>query len=114
MLNLKRYAKMATEQVVTDKNREVFKTAGFDPEELVQVKEMNTKELQSLMLFCGIRAFNGVPLLVMEDDEMRMAYVVWRSQKVAERKKEIATKMEGVMKWSNRLLDAAKVWGNSI
>lgn len=114
MLDLKAYAKQASERIITDQEREVFKTVGFDPEELWQLKEMNEKELRLLMVFCGIRVFNEVPLLVLEEDEMRMAYIIWRSDRVKEKKREIARKVERGIKWTEHLLNAAQIWSRSI
>lgn len=114
MLNLKHYANQARNRIITDMDREVFKTIGFDPEELQQLKDMSEKELKLLMLFCGIRVYNEMPLVALEEDEMRMAYVIWRSEKVKEKKREVSEKMERGMKWANHLLRAAKIWTHSI
>lgn len=114
MLNLKRYTKEAAQRIITDKDREVFKTVGFDPEELWQLKDMSERELQLLLLFCGIRVYNGVPFIVLEEDEMRMAYVVWRAERIKEKKREVSIKMERGMKWTEHLLNATKIWSRSI
>lgn len=111
---LKRYSRTAEERTVTDKDRSKFKTVDFDPNELIQLKEMNKRELQLLMKFCGIRVFNGVPFVVMEENEMRMAYIVWRADQINEKKREWSVKLERGMKWTNHLLNAAKLWTRSI
>lgn len=114
MLNLKMYAKLVEARTITDKDREIFKTVGFDPEELWQVKEMNEDELKLLMLFCGIRVYEDTPVIVMNEDEMRMAYVLWRADMVKEKKREVSKQMERGMKWTRHFLNAAKIWSHSI
>lgn len=113
-MDLKFYAGKAKEKVITDKDREVFKTIGFDPEELQQLKKMDERELKLLMTFCGIRVFNEMPLVALEEDEMRMAYVLWRADKIKEKNREVAKKMERGIIWTERLLNVAKIWSRSI
>lgn len=114
MLNLKSYARQANRKVTTNKDQEVFKTIGFDPEELEQLKEMDETELKLLMIFCGIRVYNEMPLCALEEDEMRMAYVIWRADKIKEKRQEVSKKMERGIKWTERLLDLTKIWSRSI
>lgn len=94
MVYLKYFAHMALEDKRCKKDYNQFKTLGFDPDELLQLKEMNKKELIGLMMFCGIRVYNGVPLIVMRDDEMRMAYLAWRAMMIEEKKAEVRPKVE--------------------
>lgn len=106
MVNLKRFAGLHKKKTVTDEDREDFKTIGFDPNELLQLKEMNHKELTGLMIFCGIHVFNGVPLLVLEEDEMRMAYLIWRAEQINQRKLELAPKWERGIRWLQYIQEA--------
>lgn len=112
MLNLKEFASIPTYRLVTEDDRNKFKTLWFDPEELFQLKEMNHQQLRCLMLFCGIRVFNGVPIDVLEGDEMRMAFVIWRAQKIEEKKAELLPKAEEGMKWINWISKAVQTLTN--
>lgn len=108
MLDLNVYAKLPEKRMVTEKDWEEFETVGFDPEELLQLKEMNRKELIGLMVFCGIRVFNEVPLIVLEEDEMRMAYLVWRADKMTRKKSKVAKRMERGIQWLNTFKKVAE------
>ena len=102
-MELKECSRKAFKQVITDKDHKPFKTLGFDPDELLQLKDMDTKELQGLMIFCGIRVLNDVPIIVMDDEEMRTAYLAWRYVKIQDRKLEIGPYAERGVKWLKRL-----------
>lgn len=108
MIKLKRYVDLWKRNLVTDEDRDDFKTIGFDPEELLQLKDMNTKELTGLMCFCGIRVFNGVPLIVLTEDEMREAYLVWRADKINSKKEEVSVKLERGIRWLRYLSKAVE------
>lgn len=114
MLDLRVYANKAKDKIITDKDREVFKTIGFDPDELWQLKEMKERELRLLMVFCGIRVCDGVPFVVMDEDEMRLAYVFWRADMVKEKNREVYEKMKRGIKWMEHFLGAAKIWSRLI
>ena len=101
-MNLKEYADKGFTHYRIVMDYKEFKTIGFDPDELLQLKNMSTKELIGLMLYCGIHVFNGVPLLVMSDDEMRTAYLGWRTLKIQERKNELRPKFWRIFKWMNK------------
>lgn len=58
----------------------------FHPLELLELNDMNRNELKYLMMFCDIRVVDGLPVVAMEDDELRMAYLIWRSLGQEERK----------------------------
>jgi hypothetical protein len=87
----------------TEKDRESFETMDFEPDELLQIKMMNRKELLKLMWFCGIRAFNDVPIIVLPDNDMRMAYVVWRAERIKKKRDAIRPKVERGIKWLTRI-----------
>lgn len=112
MLDLKQLGNEALNNQHCIKNHNQFRTAGFDPEELLQLKDMNNKELTGLMIYCGIHVYNGVPLIVMKDDEMRMAYLIWRGQRVDEKKNELQTVLERRLKWLRYGLEVVKGLAN--
>ena len=112
MIELKRYAALGGTSTFTQQDRKVFQTVGFDPNELLQLQDMNNKELTHLMIFCGIRVFNGTPVCILGDDDMRLAYVLWRANLVNEKKLTIAKKAERGMKWINYMSRIAEVLGN--
>ena len=89
--------------VEKEKDYSEFKTIGFDPEEILQLVEMNNKGLIGLMIYCGIRVYKGVPLCVMTDDEMRMAYLAWRYMLIQEKKAETEPKIRRMLVWADRL-----------
>jgi len=100
---LKDLAQKALQDKYCLKNHKQFETIGFDPEELIQLKEMDHRELTGLMIYCGIHVYNGVPLLVLKDDEMRMAYLVWRASCIDVKKVEVTKKWGRGMKWFSYL-----------
>lgn len=108
-MELKKYAKLPYEGRVTEEHRKDFNVIGFDPEELIQLKEMNGKKLTCLLLFCGIRVYNGVPLIVLEEDEMRMAFVIWRAERIMETRGKMIPKVERSLTWINLIQEAARM-----
>lgn len=62
-----------------------FQKRRFDPFELLKLKRLNREELLSLMVFCEIRVMNETPVVAMTDDELRMAYLLWRANGQTER-----------------------------
>lgn len=112
MLYLKHFAQMALDDKSCIKDYTLFRTLGFDPEELLQLRDMNNEELKGLMMFCGIRVYKRVPLIVMEKDEMRMAYLEWRANRIEEKKAEVKPKVERGVKWINYLQQAVEIMVN--
>lgn len=102
-MELNLYIRMVEVRRVTEKDREAFETMDFDPVELLQIKIMNRKELLKLMWFCGIRAFNDVPIIVLEDNDMRMAYVVWRAERIKKKRETIRPNVERGIKWITKV-----------
>lgn len=98
-MDLNLYIHLTEIRRITEKDRREFETLEFEPDELLQVKMLEKKELMQLMWFCGIRAFNGMPLVVLEDNDMRMAYVVWRSERIKKKKESIRPTVERGIKW---------------
>lgn len=109
MFPLKTYATIPKTRKFLPSERHVFKTIEFEPDELLQVNEMTKDELIGLCLFCGIRVYNGMPLSVLEEDEMKMAYVVWRAHMISEAKQELMPKIERGIKWLNYTKAALKI-----
>lgn len=72
---------------VTSKDQEKFQQITFDLSEISQLSIMNRDELLGLMAFCQIRRFNDFPVAVCTDDELRLAYCIWRGNKAKETKK---------------------------
>lgn len=99
MLLLKHYANCALEDARCQKDYTRFQTLDFDPDELLQLKEMNKKELTGLMIYCGIHVLNGVPLLVMEENEMRMGYLAFRKIQLQDKLDKEELKRERGAKW---------------
>ena len=99
MLLLKRVSEMGLYGEEGMKERNEFKTIKFNPEELIQLRDMNKKELTGLMVFCGIRVFNDVPLVVMEEEEMRTAYLGWRLLQTENLQEEISPEQKRGIKW---------------
>jgi hypothetical protein len=109
MLDLKKFVNVAKTRKVTNEDRKPFLTIGFDPEELIQLKNLDHNELLGLMMFCGIRVYDGMPLCVLEDDEMRMAYVIWRAEMIKQKTKEILPEVRRGIKWIDYLRKAAQI-----
>lgn len=64
-----------------------METMAFDPRELKELKAMNRVELLILMKTLGIRVVEKVPVIACTDDELRSAYVIYRTDMIS-RKKE--------------------------
>ena len=109
-MDLKEASRLALTHANFEKDYKRFKTIDFDPKELIQLKEMNGRQLQGLMIYCGIRVYDGVPLCVMEEDEMRMAYLVWRAELINEKKKFVRNLGKRGMKWMEQLQEAMKAY----
>lgn len=56
--------------------------------EMLKLKHLGRQDLMFLMMFTDIRVFNDLPVIAMEDDEMRMAYLVWRYIGIEEEKEK--------------------------
>jgi hypothetical protein len=102
-LNLKHAASIPKRRKVTQQDRDVFKTIEFDPNELLELRDMEYKELLLLMLFCGVRVFNEIPLIAMTEDEMRMAYILWRAHKIGEKKEDMKVRVERGIRWIEKI-----------
>ena len=103
MLPLKEVARLALDSNELIQDYRVFEKEDFDPNELQQLKEMNERELPGLMIYCGIRVYEGVPLCVMEEDEMRMAYVIWRADIVKKKKERLKKLGKRGLEWNEYL-----------
>lgn len=112
MVKLAPFIEKVKDQSHSEKDHKFFKTIGFDPEELLEVKEMDEKELTYLMLFCNIRTFNDMPVEAMSEDEMRMAYVVWRAEKIKERSEQVSNYIRRGKKWTDYLTKALAIATN--
>lgn len=99
MLNLKRIADIPAKRPFSLQERKDMQKTDFQPDELKQLKEMEEKELKLLLIFCGIRAYEGIPLEVMEEDEMRMAYVIWRAESFNEKRHKRSKWIERGLAW---------------
>lgn len=84
MIDLQYYAYLPTVRNITKNDYKDFEDVALNPSELLDLKEMNQSELRGLMMFCGVRVFNDTPIVACTKEEMRMAYITWRSNKVAE------------------------------
>lgn len=56
------------------------------PEELEELAQLDRESLENLMHICRITAFNGCPVVALTDNEIRMAYCVWRGYEINERR----------------------------
>jgi hypothetical protein len=93
---------------ITEKDREPLRKLSFEPYELIELKNMNTKDLRGLMCFCGIRVYEDMPVIACEDDELRMAYLVWRSYYSREKRVELNKKLAKVQKYGFKIFDEIK------
>lgn len=73
------YATLPAIRRVTPEDHANFHRMTWDPFELIELKQMHREDLLGLMVFCDIRAFNAMPVIACEDDELRLAYLAWRS-----------------------------------
>ncbi len=80
---------------ITSKDHKQFDSVFFDLNELSQLQTMNKEELLGLMAFCQIRIFNHLPILACSEDEMRLAYCVWRGDKSKKEKKTMLNMIKG-------------------
>lgn len=54
--------------------------------ELHELNEMNKQDLLELMNFIGLKVYEGTPVIACEEAELKLAYMVWRSEAISERK----------------------------
>ena len=86
------YARLPLIRRVDEQDRRSFYNMAWDPFELIELKQMSRKDLKGLMAFCDITLFNDIPIIACEDDEMRVAYIAWRSRHSRECRLAIAKK----------------------
>jgi hypothetical protein len=97
------YIALASVRPITEKDRKPLQRFSFDPQELKELKEMKTNELRGLMCFCGIRTFEELPVIACDDDELRMAYIVWRSYYSKEKRLVLNKKVNRFEKYMDLL-----------
>lgn len=113
MSTLLYYATLPEIRRVTEEDRKFLKTVSFDKNELISLKCMKTKDLKGLMMFCDIRTYEGMPVISCTDDEMRLAYLAWRSihssakravvhKKLNQAKNNLFKIYDGFMDWNER------------
>jgi hypothetical protein len=88
-LDLFYYSNLASQKRVLPKEQLKLLSMPFDPKEMVQLKLMNTEQLDGLMAFCQIRVFNDVPITACTDDEKRLAFCVFRSAGTGKKEKKL-------------------------
>jgi hypothetical protein len=81
------YSTVYESRRVKCEDHEKFDQISFDLSEISQLSIMNKEELLGLMAFCKIRRFNDVPIIACNEDEMRLAYCVWRGDRSRRQKK---------------------------
>lgn len=89
------YSLLGKTRVVTAKDLENFKVITFNKSELMELKMMTRPDLLALMKALGIRTYHDLPIIACEDDELRSAYLVFRSGYAKEARKKWANL------WSN-------------
>lgn len=67
-------------------DQKILKELPVSPYEIMQVHHLNQKDLRLLMFFCDIRVVQDIPIIAATDNEMRMAYILWRSGGIQEKK----------------------------
>jgi hypothetical protein len=108
------YATLPVIRRVTEEDRTSFHRMTWDPFELIELRQMRYTDLMGLMVFCDIRVFNDMPIIACTEDEMRLAYIAWRSvlskacRVAITRKAERATGlfqkiMQGIQWWTGEM-----------
>jgi hypothetical protein len=80
------YVQLTKTRIVNEKDRQALIDTTFRKTELIEVQAMTRNELMLLMAFCDIRIFNDQPVISLTDNELRMAYIVWRGTFVKEKR----------------------------
>ena len=99
-MNLGYYAALPQIRRIEAKDVAELQTLEWDPDELLQLRVMNREELMGLMAFCGIRTYNDMPVIACEDDELRMAYFLWRGYYSLQKRQAI---WPIAQRWKNKL-----------
>jgi hypothetical protein len=114
LMTLIYYATLPAIRRVTPEDQASFHRMTWDPFELIELKQMNREDLLGLMVFCDIRLFNEMPVIACEDDELRMAYLAWRSILSRECRTLIAGRAGRVSKLFQNVTEGLKWWMGEI
>jgi hypothetical protein len=109
-MNLFYYAQLPEVRRVTADDHKIFRQMAWNPQELIQLKLMKHRELMGLMMFCGIRVYNEMPVIACEDNELRMAYLVWRGAMSTIKRNEIVRLLERLKRNANRAHEGILFW----
>lgn len=77
--------------------------------EMLELRSMEGTDLLALMKFCGIRVYEGTPVIACTDDELKVAYVLWRSNGIKERKKTFAKWHQKFIRLQKEVIDFIRV-----
>lgn len=83
------YAHIARKRTVTSLDVERLMNYEISDRELNELRILPRVDLLSLMKFCDIRTYEDTPVIACTEDELRLAYIIWRSQGIKKRKKKI-------------------------
>lgn len=83
------YAYLARKKTVTQLDVERLANNEVSDRELYELRTLSRKDLMSLMKFCSIRVYEETPIVACTDDELRMAFIFWRSYEIKKRKTKI-------------------------
>jgi hypothetical protein len=109
-MTLNYYATLPAIRRVTREDRTGFHRMTWDPYELIELKQMDREDLIGLMVFCDIRAFNEVPVIACQDDELRLAYLAWRSMLSKECRMMVSGRAGQIEEFFKSVLEGIKWW----
>lgn len=83
---IKFFIYLAKNNMEEERDVDMLRKTELGVNELQVINILQREDLLALMKFCGIRTFEDTPVIVCSDEELRMAYVAWRSVSINQRK----------------------------
>lgn len=84
---LKYYVYLATNGKNTEVEIDRIQRKEIYKSEIKELNELERDELLALMKFCEIRVYEDLPVIACTNDELKMAYIYWRSEGIRRRKR---------------------------
>ena len=109
-MTLRRFAKLPLFRPVLERDTEELRQLPWTPDELKELREVDRERLLGLMVVTGIRIFNELPVIACDDEELRMAFFVWRLAQHVEERRKATKKLRGFFKRLQFLEDGVETW----
>ena len=105
------YSYLAKNQKDTPENLELLSQREVSERELLELRDMDRNTLLGLMKFCNIRVYDETPVVACTEDELKLAYVCWRSIVIKEKKEKFSSINRKINKYKKMLIQYLHVSG---